>query len=272
MGIRLKAGQFYGSKSEALSANGYCYTESTYAPTAKLPIHTHELAHFCLVIEGSYVETIGRRTYDRVPTTLVYFPTNLSHSEKHRTNGRHFLIEIQPSALQRVTEFGSKLDDPISFDRLPINWLATRIYEEYRNPDEFSALVLESISTELLVAISRMNRIYEKRRPPKWLTIVKEFLRDIESVPTSLGEVAAVAGVHPTHLARVFRSFEQCTIGEFVRRSRIECVKAKILKTDDSLVQIAVDAGFSDQSHLTRSFRNVTGMTPSTFRSIFRSR
>ncbi len=272
MGIKLKAGQFYGSKSDVFAANGFCFSESTYAPSAQLPTHAHELAHFCLVIEGFYAETIGSRTYDRVPTSLVYYPTDVSHSEKHLTNGRHFLIEIQPSALSRVTEYGANLDEPISFDSKSVNWVATRMYREYLEPDEFSVLSLESISTELLIAASRMKRVNDERRPPKWLNIAKDFLRDSDNVPTSLKDVAAVAGVHPTHLARVFRRFEQCTIGHFVRRSRIECVKTKMLTTDDSLVQIAIDAGFSDQSHFTRSFKNGTGMTPSQFRNIFRSR
>ncbi|MGH7711942.1 MAG: helix-turn-helix domain-containing protein, partial [Gemmatimonadaceae bacterium] len=52
----------------------------------------------------------------------------------------------------------------------------------------------------------------------------------------------------------------------FVRRVRIERVRELLAGTTDPLSAIAFSTGFSDQSHLTRQFRAVTGMTPAEYR------
>jgi AraC family transcriptional regulator len=101
---------------------------------------------------------------------------------------------------------------------------------------------------------------------------VKEFLRESFSEPPALDELAKAAGVHPTHLARVFRQFERCTVGDYIRKVRIEYARERMLTSHESLVEIALAAGFADQTHFTRSFKRLTGTTPSEFRRIFATR
>src|SRR6185295_803381 len=111
-----------------------------------------------------------------------------------------------------------------------------------------------------------------ERRPPPWLQTVKEFLHESFSEPPGLDELAAAAGVHPTHLTRAFRQFEHCTVGDYVRKIRIEYARQRMLSSGEPLVEIALAAGFADQTHFTRSFKRLTGMTPSEFRRIFAAR
>jgi AraC family transcriptional regulator len=101
---------------------------------------------------------------------------------------------------------------------------------------------------------------------------VKEFLRENFHAPPRLNEIAAAVDIHPTHLARVFRQFEHCTVGDYIRQLRIEFARERILKSNEPLVQIALAAGFADQTHFTRSFKRITGMAPTEFRSIFKVR
>jgi AraC family transcriptional regulator len=272
MELRLKAGQFYGNTAQALVADGFCFTEKLYSSKAKLPVHAHELSHFCFVLAGEYREKIGARLFERKPSALVFYPPDVSHGEEHFADGRHFLVEIDFTGLERVEEYGARFDEPIALKDDGSAWLAARMYKEFRERDEFSGLALESISTELLIVASRRRLQTSERKPPEWLKRVKEFLHESFSTPPSLTELAAQVGVHPTHLARVFRQFECCTISDYIRRIRIEEARQKILCTDKPLVEIALDAGFADQTHFTRSFRRVTGMTPTEFRSIFKTR
>jgi AraC family transcriptional regulator len=78
--------------------------------------------------------------------------------------------------------------------------------------------------------------------------------------------------VHAAHLARVFRKFKGCTIGDYVRGLRVQHACRRISGSDDSLADIALAAGFSDQSHLSRTFKQHTGMLPSQFRNLLRRR
>jgi AraC family transcriptional regulator len=70
----------------------------------------------------------------------------------------------------------------------------------------------------------------------------------------------------------VFRQFERCTVGDYIRKVRIEHARQRMLESNEPLVEIALATGFADQTHFTRSFRRLTGMTPSEFRRIFSKR
>ena len=272
MELKLKAGQFYGATAQALILNGFSFTEKRYSPKIKLPVHAHELSHFCFVLAGNYKEKIGCKDSERAPAALVFYPPDVSHSEEHLTEGRHFLVEIEARGLEKVREYGGKLNEPIVLGEKTPSWLAVRMYNEFRARDNFSGLALESLLTELLIEASRRELPLKEHNPPRWLARVREFLHENFITPPSLGELALAADVHPTHLARVFRRFEGCTVGDYVRKIRIEEACRKILASNEPLVDIALDAGFADQTHFTRSFRRVAGMTPTEFRNTFKTR
>jgi AraC-like DNA-binding protein len=71
-------------------------------------------------------------------------------------------------------------------------------------------------------------------------------------------------------LAREFRRHFCCTAGEYVRRLRVDFACRALLQSDTALIEIAVNAGFSDQSHFTRTFRAAMGMAPAQFRKLYR--
>jgi AraC family transcriptional regulator len=89
-------------------------------------------------------------------------------------------------------------------------------------------------------------------------------------VPT-LSQLAAEVGVHPIYLARSFRKHYRCTVGEYVRRLRIETACREISVSRKSLSEIATASGFYDQSHFSNAFKRYTGMTPAEFRARVRA-
>ena len=269
MELKLKAGQFYGTTSQSLTASGFRFTEKAYSSCARLPTHAHELSHFCFVLAGNYRERIAGRIFERAPSALVYYPPDVSHGEEHFTSGRHFLVEVDFKSLEIVRDYGAGLNEPVLLDTNSSLWLAHRMYQEFSDRDEFSPLALEGISTELLIAASRKDQRKTERNPPAWLGRLKEFLRQNFSEPPGLNELAKAVEVHPTHLARVFRQFERCTVGDYIREVRIDYARRRLTESREPLVQIALTAGFADQTHFTRSFKRVTGMTPTEFRRLF---
>lgn len=83
----------------------------------------------------------------------------------------------------------------------------------------------------------------------------------------TLDELSGEAGVHRVHLSRVFRKWKGEGIGEYVHRLRIRAACEQMLVPEIPISEIGLATGFADQSHFTRSFRKVTGMTPAAFRS-----
>jgi AraC family transcriptional regulator len=73
-------------------------------------------------------------------------------------------------------------------------------------------------------------------------------------------------------LARTFRRTFGCTVGEYLRRLRIERAAEQLVSGDLPLAEIALAAGFADQSHFSNVFRRRTGVSPSAFRREARGR
>ena len=114
----------------------------------------------------------------------------------------------------------------------------------------------------LMVADLARVRVDASRTRPRWLRTVEEALEASVASPPSVESLAALAGVHPTHLLRTFRKHNGATLSNFIRQRRIQRARAEVAKGDRPLSMIALDAGFSDQSHFTRVFRQVFGETP----------
>ena len=87
----------------------------------------------------------------------------------------------------------------------------------------------------------------------------------------SLAEIAEFIQIHPVHLAQTFRRFRHTTIGNYLRELRLQNAQKELLETKKSLSEIAMDNGFSDQSHLSRLFKQKTGVSPKEYRQKFKS-
>ncbi len=93
-----------------------------------------------------------------------------------------------------------------------------------------------------------------------------EKLNDDLASDVSLASLADLAGVTPEHLARTFRRAQGCTLGEYVRRLRVEHARRKLVEDDVPMVRLAVELGFYDQSHFIRIFKAHVGCTPGQYR------
>ena len=77
--------------------------------------------------------------------------------------------------------------------------------------------------------------------------------------------LAQVAKLSPSHFARAFKDSQGVAPHRYVLESRVKRTQ-ELLATDLPLSEIAVEVGFSDQSHLTRWFREIVGVTPGSYR------
>jgi AraC family transcriptional regulator len=81
----------------------------------------------------------------------------------------------------------------------------------------------------------------------------------------SLDELARQAGVSRFHFARQFRlSTGESPMG-YLRRVRIERSKSILQTRDSTIAEVAARLGFSDQSHFTRIFGRLVGVSPGSF-------
>ncbi len=144
--------------------------------------------------------------------------------------------------------------------------LGHRLYQQFRRTDTGATLVIEGLILEILAELVFSAQTSEDLRHFPWMNRVVAFLRARYREPVSLVKAAQAAGVHPVHLARSFRRTHGQTIGEYVRRLRIEDACRSLITTDTTITEVGLECGFSDHSHFARVFRRHMGVSPRQFR------
>ena len=242
--------------------------ECEYTPNMRMVRHAHERASFCLVLEGGYAEESSAAMVHYDAATLVFRPAGATHTNVISALGSLCLtVEIAPDV---ISSLGSQISLP---DRLregghsAAHWLAYKLRQELRAADALTPMVIDGVGIALLAEFARTPAEHLDRIAPSWLARARAQLHEEFASPPSVASLAATAGVHRAHLARAFRRHYGCTIGDFVRRRRIADACHRLSMTDTPLSDIALDAGFADQSHFTTTFKRFVGLTPGEFRS-----
>ena len=260
----LPSGQYFGRILGRGGAGGFSTTETFYRPGEDLPPHAHERAFFCLTLSGAYTERtsrFGETLY--APYSAVFHPAGEVHVTRMTPAGGRILnVEIDPRFVGLAGKgAGSPARDLHGGELV---WLLARLQRAARAADPDEEGELESLGFDLLGAVEKTSR--PSRVPPAWLHGVVERLREDPGPRPSVLALAAEAGVHPVHLARVFRHHRGETIASFVRRLRVQRAARLLSRKGQGLACVAALAGFADQSHMTRAFRRVALTTPSVFR------
>ena len=103
--------------------------------------------------------------------------------------------------------------------------------------------------------------------PRHKLRAVIEYIHEHLDAELSLDHLAAVAHVSPYHFARLFKHSTGLPPHQYVIARRVERAKELLRQRDRlPLAEVAMEVGFSDQSHFTRHFRRLVGVTPRRFR------
>jgi len=102
--------------------------------------------------------------------------------------------------------------------------------------------------------------------PPGAMRRVREYVDAHLGESMDLAELASIAGLSVFHFARQFKQSAGVTPHSYLVQRRVERAQDLLARTDLALSEIAVAAGFSDQSHLARHFRQMLGTTPREFR------
>lgn len=264
--VKLQPQTFMGRCLRSWRSAGLCIDLSEYRAGCFLEEHFHTNPFFCFTVSGVYDERSNGFGQQLKRNSLVYHPSGCSHSNNWQTDGRCLHIDVAPSFLDGVNR--SSLSDATSVVGVgPARDLARHIYEELMHADRGSALAFEGLTLALVAMAFRETS--RESTIPRWLDRVREQLREEHWNCPSIEQMAAESGVHPTYLAASFQRHFGVSIGEFSRLQRIEQAKTVLAQSDEPLGNVAIQLGFSDQSHFCRAFKARTGQTPREYRKLF---
>lgn len=137
------------------------------------------------------------------------------------------------------------------------------------DPDPSSQLYGDGLVTAILARFARRSgRSSAKERGlARWqLRKVLDYLDAHLPETVQLTTLAELAGLSQAHFARAFKISTGCAPYQWQLRARIDRARALLLRTNDSLDDVAAATGFADAAHFGRTFRRQTGMTPANWR------
>lgn len=264
--MALKAGTLHAAKSARHAIDGFIVHDGFYPPSLTIKRHDHELASICVVLAGSYHESVGRKKQRMAtPGTVIVHPAGEHHANRHEAvQTRILTVEIETARLAELRDEIRLFDESWHRKDDVLAMFGTRVGRSMTHPDASSALVAESLILELLAAAGRVQRAERHKAP--WLTLVRDYLEENTSSVPSMSQLAAVAGVHPVHIARTFKDAFGCSVGTYARRLQVAQAVSLLQAGRESLSAIADQTGFADQSHMTRTVHAQTGLTPGSWR------
>jgi AraC family transcriptional regulator len=267
--MRLLSGNFCGTEIAKRQTAGLHVVESVYQPHQALPWHRHQWPYFTFVLRGAYTEDCEGRSWEISEGDVVLHGAGEAHADRmHAAESCLLNLEFTQAWIDRIAGFGGRLDSRFTANGGYFLQLGRRLHRELWNQERISSLCIEGLALELIAATAE-RRV---RRPggSRWLQRAIDYLHANFRQSPGLNDVAQAAGVHPVHLAREFRRKQGVTVGGYIRKLRVDLVCQELSSSARPIVDIAVAAGFADHSHMTRVFRDETGLTPTEFRNVRR--
>jgi AraC family transcriptional regulator len=258
---------FFGSSLTSRDFGQFVITERQYPGGCTTPVHAHERPLFCVVLDGAYEEQqSSRRVYCTRATTLFHAAEE-EHLERFaQSGGRSLIIELERSWTERVREVSRVgINSSVAQDSGTLRPMGSRLYREFLSSDPAARLIIEGLLYEITGEFFRIEHRRETQRP-RWLGRAVEMIQDNFPRRLTLASIAEEVGVHPVHLAQSFRRFHGCTVGDYIRRVRIDYVCQQLVRSNIPFMDLAVAAGFADRSHFSRTFKRAVGILPSQYR------
>jgi AraC family transcriptional regulator len=254
-------------KFRSLELDGFGITEAWFPAGEVLTRHTHERACVAVMLEGSFDLRFTAKSYPCLPNAVFTEPAGETHANFIGAAGAHVVVvQPNPTREELLRPFAPLLERATHRYHAGMAEQASQLARELNRIDDLSALAAEGLVLDMLVGLTRLEIGW--RRPPRWLLQAQELVHARFTEPIKVAEVAAEVGVHPAHLARCFRTQFRLSLGSYVRRLRLEWAARELLQSPTPLAQLALDAGFADQSHFTRFFKRRFGLTPSAYRRL----
>ena len=169
---------------------------------------------------------------------------------------KSFVLELVITMSRAAVESGADPSEVLGFN--------------YRSITDLSGIEDEEVLCAWLTGMMErlMDAIRDHREFPNTVLIGRalEYMEKHLDQPMNRETVARAAGLSSSHFSHLMREKTGRTFTDLVARMRVDRARALLARTGKTLVQIAIECGFSDQSYFTRVFRKCTGEAPGEYR------
>lgn len=261
-------GDFFGQTNKTLHFDGLVVTDTEYIHPY-VDWHYHENAYFTFLLQGNMVEGNKKEIYDCAAGTLLYHHWQYPHyNRKPEIFTRGFHIEIPNDWFETLNIIQTHLEGSLNLKNPELKILMYKIFKESTINDINSEIAVKQLLLDIFSQLTTPKLLVEKK--PIWVKQIDELLHENFHEKLDLTELSQIVNIHPIHLSRDFHKYFHCNLGDYVRKLKINQSLSILSSKEKSLTEVALECGFSDQSHFIRCFKENIGITPLKYRKIMR--
>jgi AraC family transcriptional regulator len=223
----------------------------------------------------------GERRQSRLmtPGDINFTPANLPRVVRWQSNASILFLSLDPTFMARVAD---ELDYTNSIDFAQrwggpdpqIHYIGLALKAELEAGGLAGPLYGESLANALCVHLlrrystnGRSIRDFPNGLPRDKLRKVIEYINENLEHDLSLDAIAATIGMSSYHFARMFKQSIGLAPHQYVIERRLKQAQVLLTTTELTILEVSFRVGFKSQSHFTRLFRKLTGITPRAYRS-----
>ena len=220
------------------------------------------------------------RDFTYLKDEVVVTPAGVESGWRWHARSKVIVVTLEPAKLERFAQqevgvvlTGAQLRNLPQFTDPDICHAGVLLRDALASTEVGSAVMFESLARVFLVKLIQkygerpdVDQEFSRGFTARHYKRVLDFVAAHHGRTVTLEELAAEAGLSPSHFSRLFKQ----TIGrspmQFVMAYRVDQAKRRLAAPDVPLIDIALRCGFADQAHFTRVFKQATGTTPRAYR------
>jgi len=254
------------------AGEGWCHFSDEHAINLSLASRPVSLVQ---IREGkTYTGLYGKGDISITPAKMPFFA-------RWDRDDRYLQIRVASGFMKRVAS--EMLES--NFDRLELlaefqtrdpqlEAIAMLLLAELKQENLASKLYVESLANVLAVHLLRFYSAtqprlvtYEGGLSQRQLLQVLEYINEYLSQDIKLADLAKLLGMSQYHFSHLFKRSLGIAPHQYLLQQRVERAKQLLKQTDQSIIDIAFLCGFNSHSHLSKQFRQLTGITPKAYRA-----
>lgn len=249
------------------------------------PQHRHEALEICIPIENEYKYVVGNKSFSLEPGDILFIPPESLHEVVCENEGCRFIYMFAIDFLKELRDFSFLTDffkEPRLVNESSFPTVYGKIFQIFMQINDsyfqYENMVLEmpiysrlmDILSLLVTVNPQFNPVLlEESKTKSKYEKFKSLINHINAHFTedlSLEWAANYVGFSKYHFTRLFKEYTYVTFYDYLMHRRMQAAKVLLSDTNKTVTDIAFQAGFNNLTSFTRSFKNVTGVTPSEYR------
>jgi AraC-like DNA-binding protein len=230
------------------------------------PMHTHSTWTLLIIDDGGVSYGLDGHEHAALTSLVTLLPPDVAHDGRALTaeGFSKRVLYLEADVIDRDL-IGRSVDQPAVVDSVMRQVISNLDRSLLHRGDELEAESrLALVCDRLRRHLTRVDPAPEVRRDWTVARRVRELLDERSSTPVRLAGLATEIGVSPTHVVRSFSREYGLPPHRYLVGRRIDQAR-RLLLAGVPIAETASATGFHDQAHLTRHFREMTGVTPGRF-------